>query len=184
MVANHAFEHHRSVAEVVGRDADVGPHRLLDQGGAVAAVALFEERLHRRANPVHDRTEVAGPLGGVPRDVIEGGRDRAAVGVPHHHHEAGAELLGGELDARHLGGGHDVAGHPDHEQVAEALVKDDLGGHPGIGAAEDDREGVLAGGHFLAPRGEGAPPRLVGGEAAVPVAKLREGIEGGEHAVR
>src|SRR5262249_45350764 len=35
-----------------------------------------------------------------------------------------------------------VAGEPDHEQVADALVEEDFGRHPRVGAADDDGEGV------------------------------------------
>ena len=38
----------------------------------------------------------------------------------------------------------DVAGDADDEQVAEPLIEDDLGRHARVGAAEDDRERLLA----------------------------------------
>jgi hypothetical protein len=63
--------------------------------------------------------------------------------VSQHDDEPRAEALGGELDAPDLRGGDDVAGDADDEQLAEPLIEDDLGGHAGIGAAEDDRERLL-----------------------------------------
>ena len=60
-----------------------------------------------------------------------------------HHHQARAEALGGELDAAHLRRRDDVAGDADDEEIAEALIEDDLGGHARVRAAEDDGEGLL-----------------------------------------
>ena len=65
--------------------------------------------------------------------------DRAAAGVAHDHHQARAEALGRELDAADLRRRDDVARDADDEQIAQALVEDDLGGRARIGAAEHDR---------------------------------------------
>src|ERR1051325_3174335 len=62
------------------------------------------------------------------------------------------EALGGELDAADLRGSDDIAGDADHEQVAEPLVEDDLRRDPRIGAAEHDRERLLAVRELGAPR--------------------------------
>ena len=59
------------------------------------------------------------------------------------HHQPGVKPLGRELDAPYQRGGDDVAGDPDHKEIAESLVEDDLGRDPGIGAAEDDGEWLL-----------------------------------------
>jgi hypothetical protein len=48
-----------------------------------------------------------------------------------------------ELDAADLRRSDDVAGDTDNEEVAEALVKDELGRDPGIGASQDDGEWLL-----------------------------------------
>ena len=65
--------------------------------------------------------------------------------MAEHDDQRRAELCGGELHAADLRRGDDVAGDADDEQVAEALVEHDFGGHPRVGAAEDDRERLLAG---------------------------------------
>ena len=44
----------------------------------------------------------------------------------------------------------DVSRGPDDEEVPEALVEDDLGGHPGVGAPEEDGEGTLPSGEHAA----------------------------------
>jgi hypothetical protein len=68
-----------------------------------------------------------------------------------------------------LRGSHDVSGHPDDEQVAQALVEDDLGRHARIGAPQDDREGLLARHQLGAFRAAGqGDPRLARGKPAVP----------------
>ena len=59
----------------------------------------------------------------------------------------------GVFDGADLIGGGDVAGHPDHEEIADALVEDDFRGHPGVGAGEDHRQRVLALGRGQGPAG-------------------------------
>ena len=112
--------------------------------------AAFEQGFDRGADAVDDGAKVWGVAFGGTAEFFQGREDGAAAGVAEDHHELGAESLGRELDAADLGGGHDVAGHPDHEEVAEALVEDDLGGHPRVGTAEDDRERVVRVHEFLA----------------------------------
>jgi hypothetical protein len=72
--------------------------------------------------------------------------------MPQHHHQPRTERPGRELHASHLRRCDDVAGDADDEQVAEALVEHDLGGHARIGAAEDDGERLLAGRQLAPPR--------------------------------
>ena len=66
-----------------------------------------------------------------------------------------AGSLGGELDAADLRRRDDVAGDADDEEIAKALIEDDLGRHARVGTAEDDGEGRL-------PRGQLDAPRLAG----------------------
>ena len=109
--------------------------------------------------------------------LLERGEDRAALRVAEHDDEARAEALRGELDAADLRRRDDVAGDADDEQVAEPLVEDDLGRHARVGAAEDDRERLLAGGELCAARF--ACQRIVaadvGDEPAVAVSKALQG---------
>jgi len=67
------------------------------------------------------------------------------------------------------GTGDDVAGNPDDEQVAQALIEDDLGRHARVGAAENDRERLLSRRHLAAAglAREGATARHAGLEPAV-----------------
>ena len=93
---------------------------------------------------------------------------------PEHHHQPGAEAFGRELDAADLGGRDDVAGDADHEQVAQALVKDDFGRHPGVRTAQDDGERKLLRGQFDAAAGCRWPSITaagVGDEARIAVAQ-------------
>ena len=84
----------------------------------------------------------------------------AALRVPEHDDEPRVELLGGELDAADQRRRDDVAGDADDEEIAEALIEHELGGHTRIGAAEDDRERLLAVRDFRAAPGglAGAAP--------------------------
>jgi len=93
--------------------------------------------------------------------------------VPQHDHKPRPELGGGELDAPDLRGGDDVAGDADDKQVAQALVKNDLGRHPRVRTAEDDGEGRLAGRQGVAAgmAGQRIQASDVGCEAAIPLAQ-------------
>src|SRR6185369_4897423 len=74
------------------------------------------------------------------------------------------------------------AGDADDEEVAEALVKDELGRDPGVRAPQHDGEGLLRGRELGATgveAGEGI--RLAGGETAVSVAETGQRLSGGEH---
>ncbi len=81
--------------------------------------------------------------GGGGLDGFDGGLDGAAFGVSHDDDESWSELEGGELDGSELEGGDDVSGDADDEHVSDALVEDDFGGDAGVGASDDDGEGVL-----------------------------------------
>ena len=111
-----------------------------------------QQRLHRRAHAVDDRAQVARLVVRRPRELLERRQDRAALRVAEHDHEPRAEPLGGELDAADLRRRDDVAGDADHEQVAQALVEDDLRRHARVRAAEDDGERLLACGQLAAAR--------------------------------
>ena len=71
------------------------------------------------------------------------GLDRAAGLVAQHHDQPGAQLRDRELDAPlHEGAraADDVSRHADDEQLADSLIEDELGRHPRVGAADDDRQ--------------------------------------------
>ncbi len=91
-------------------------------------------------------------------------------------------MVHGVFDGADLIRGGDVAGHPDHKDIADALVEDDFRRHPGVGAGEDCGQGVLALG-----RGQGpARPVLAGMlEFAVHVTAIAfleepQGLTGGD----
>jgi hypothetical protein len=65
--------------------------------------------------------------------------------VTKHHNEARVEAGSRKLDTADLGGCDNVAGHANDEEVAEALIEDQLRRYAGVGAAEDDGEGLLGG---------------------------------------
>jgi hypothetical protein len=54
-----------------------------------------------------------------------------------------AKPLCGELDATDLRRSDDISGNADDEQVAQALVEDDLCRHPRVGTTENDGERLL-----------------------------------------
>ena len=90
-------------------------------------------------------------------DRLERGRHGTAAFMPHHDDEAGPEVPHRIRDAPHDVLGDDVAGDPDDEEVAEALVEDELRRDPRVAAGQDRGERML-------PRGQMGTPvgRLVG----------------------
>ena len=84
--------------------------------------------------------------------------DRAALAVTQDHHQRHGQMVHGVFDGADLIRGRDVAGHPDHEDIADALVEDDFRRRPGVGTGEDRGQGVLALGRGQGPAG----PVLVG----------------------
>ena len=66
-------------------------------------------------------------------------------GMPEH--------LDAVLDRAEHSGVDDVPGGAHDEEVAQALVEDDLGGDPRVGAAEDERERPLPVGQLAASGG-------------------------------
>jgi hypothetical protein len=101
-------------------------------------------------------------------DGVERCADRAAAFVSQHHEERRLQVNGRVLDAAHHLGRDDVARHPDHEQLPQPRVEDQLRGNARIAAAEDRRIGPLrsreVGEPFLADRGKA---RLASDEAIV-----------------
>ena len=61
--------------------------------------------------------------------------DRAAIGVTHHQHQAGAERAGGKFDAAHQRGRNHIARDPDDEQIAKALIENNFRRRAAIGTA-------------------------------------------------
>jgi len=70
----------------------------------------------------------------VPRspEFIQRGCDRSAPGMAQYDDEWCAELLRGELDTADLRSGHDISRHADDEEIAEALIENNLGRHPRV----------------------------------------------------
>jgi hypothetical protein len=64
--------------------------------------------------------------------------------VPEHHEQDGSDLDGAVFQTAHDERRVDrVPCHPHVEQVSQALVEDHFGDHPGVGAPQHDREGLL-----------------------------------------
>jgi hypothetical protein len=89
-----------------------------------------------------------------------------------------AETRRGELDAADLRWRDDIAGHADHEQVAEALVEHDLGRYARIRASQDDGERLLM---LLERHGAGIAKRGIafanaGDETLIALAQAVQGV--------
>ena len=75
---------------------------------------------------------------------FDGGRNGSTVLVPKNHDELRAQVFDGILDASQNRVINDVAGHPDHKDVAWSLVKQQFRCDARIGAAHDDGARLLA----------------------------------------
>jgi hypothetical protein len=75
--------------------------------------------------------------------LFDGGQNGAAPRMAYDHDQANAVAGGGKFDAADERRRHDIARNADDEQVAEALIEDDLSRDAGIGATEDDRKRLL-----------------------------------------
>jgi hypothetical protein len=155
-----------------GREVVLGTddRHLAGFDGVLEDVAAAEDRAHRAAHVqvghvlderrvlriaggsverlvllVHGRLDLREQVGEVAEfHVIAGALDGAALRVPHHHDELRAGDVAGELEAAHDVGVHDVAGDPHREDVAEALVEDELRRRAAVDAAHDGGKGPLA----------------------------------------
>ncbi len=162
--------------ELVGGNANVGPHRFPHQCLVVVSEIRCEQCLHRRANAIDDRAEIPRLVLRFLAEFLERGQNDSTLRVTEYDDQPRLEPVGGELHAADLGLGDDVAGHPDHEQVAESLLEDDLGGNSRVGASENDGERLLAAYQPPAPRAAGkrVAASHVGYEATVSVAQALE----------
>ena len=131
-------------------------------------------QLDGRPHAVHDRTQIARLLVQRALELIDRSHHGAATRVTEHDDEPRMELRRRELHAADLRGRNHVAGHADHEQVAEPLIENDLGRHARVGATQDDRERLLALRELVAPRGAHARIALpIGNET--PIAFAQQG---------
>ena len=131
------------MTELADGGPDVGTDCVRHEGVEVVAQVGLEQALDRRPHAIDDGAEVGRLIFCWPLQFFERRQNGATLRVAENDDEAGAEFLGGELDAAHLRRRDDVAGHADDEQVAKSLIEHNLGRHTRIGTAENDRERTL-----------------------------------------
>ena len=85
-----------------------------------------------RPYPVYDRMQIARLILNRPLQLLQGRFNGAALRMAKHHHQASTEFFGGELHAADQGRSNDVTGDTNDEQVAQALIEDDLHGYTRI----------------------------------------------------
>jgi hypothetical protein len=104
--------------------------------------------------------------------------------VPENDNETSSEPRSRKFNASYTRRGDDVPGDANHEQIAEALIKDDLGRHTRVGATEHDGEGLLTPDEFVTPsEPQGRVCRSIRREATVAFAESLQCINCGEHGV-
>ena len=138
------------MSQMICGGADVGPNRLPHQSLRVVLEIGRQQRFHGWPNAVDDRAKVPRLVACRLLKFFQGCQNRSALGVPENHHQPCALPPGGELDAADLRRCDDVSGNANDEQVAKALIEDDLRWHPRVGTTENDGERLLTCRHFVA----------------------------------
>ncbi|SRR6266480_6660310 len=87
----------------------------------------LEQSLDGRPHAVDDRPQVARLVFCRPPKLLEGRQNCSALGMAEHYHQPRPETRGSEFDAADLRGSYDVAGDTNDEEVAQTLIKHDLG---------------------------------------------------------
>jgi hypothetical protein len=141
---NELFEQLRTVPEMVDRGTDVGANCVMDEDVGVVGEGGIEKGLERWTYSLDDGAQVSRVLKrrGTLK-TFKGSEDGTASGVAEDDNKTSVKPGSRELDAADLRGSDDVAGDTDNEEVAEALVEDELGWDPRIGASQDDGEWLL-----------------------------------------
>lgn len=156
----------------------IGPHRVLHP---VARQITGGARRGREL--LHDPGEVSLDGLACPYVLHGGGRGTAAL-VPQDEDQRDAQLIDAELDRAEHRLVEGLPGRPYRQQVPEPLVEDELGRHPRVDTAEDERERVLGDGHGGAPGGVlvrvDLPERR---EPGVPGPEFGQGRGGGERSL-
>jgi GAF domain len=183
VVASQRFQQFGAVPQLVGRSPHVGANRVAHQHVGVLVTPASQQPLQGRPDTVHDGAQVLRLGCRAAPQFVECRRHGAAPRVAHDDDEPGAERRRCELDAAYERRRHDVAGHADHEQVAEALVEHQLGGYARVRTAQKNRERSLAGDQVGAAGGVGrrGPGGPAGDEPAVAVAKAGQSFGRGQH---
>jgi hypothetical protein len=102
--------------------------------------------------------------------------------VPEDNNEAGSEPRSRKFNASYTRRGDDIPSDANHEQIAEALIKDDLCRHTRVGATEHDGERFLTP-EFATPKPEGRGCSSIRREATIAFPKSLQCVARGEHGV-
>src|SRR5699024_9117786 len=128
-------------------DGGGGLPDVLDDDVLVPGLGVPAGLEHRRGDALDYVAQVSGG-GRVRVDRVDGRANGSARAVAEQQRERDREHVDAELDRPEHRRVDDVAGVADHEEVAEALVKDDLGGDARVRAAEYLGERVLVAGEL------------------------------------
>jgi hypothetical protein len=125
---------------VVDGSTHIGANGLRDECLWLMHQGRGEERLYGRSDPIDDGANIGRLMWQGLTELVYRRRDRPALAVPQDDGQPRAKAVGRKLHAADLRRRHDVSSHADNEQVAKSLPKDQLGRHPGIGAAQHNRK--------------------------------------------
>jgi hypothetical protein len=103
--------------------------------------------------------------------------------VPENDNETSSEPRSRKFNASYTRWGDDISSDANHEQIAEALIKDYLGRHTSVGATEHDGEGLLTPEFVMPSEPQGPGCRSIRREAAVAFPESLQCITCGEHGV-
>ena len=114
-----------------------------------------------------------------PSETSTAARTAPQPGVAEHEDHGRAQLVDGEGQAGHVGRLGHVAGHPAHEELADAAVEHQLRGDPRVGAGEHGDVGRLPVGEVVAELDAAVGvQRAARGEPGVPLLEARQRLIG------
>jgi hypothetical protein len=103
--------------------------------------------------------------------------------VPENDNETSSEPRSRKFNASYTRWGDDIPSDANHEQIAKALIKDDLGRHTSVGATKHDGEGLLTHAFVTPSEPQGRGCRSIRREAAVAFPQSLQRVTCGEHGV-
>jgi hypothetical protein len=103
--------------------------------------------------------------------------------VSENDNETSSEPPSRKFNASYTRRGDDIPSEADHEQIAEALIKDDFGRDTSVGATEHDGKGLLTHEFVTPSEPQGRACRSIRCEAAVAFPESLQRVTCGEHGV-
>ena len=101
--------------------------------------------------------------------------------MPENDNETSSKSRRGKFNTSYTRRGDDIPSDANYEQIAEALIKDDLGWYTSVGATEHNGERLLTPKCIMPSESRGGPCWTIRREAPIPFSKSLQCVSCGEH---